>query len=475
MNFFYKACVMRRAWLHVIILILSPRSVLFTHAFYPDCSLDKYRQRLGHRLREGQRYPKRSRRGRLAPSSSLFKNDSDDFNENDDYGAPSSILSSRSRNLLELMNLAVGHGVSQCLQAFVRHGLPESLFQNGAQTARDLAMERGLEVAALERVLRLLAFVGILDVQSKRKARPNHGIDTTTETDDTETTYDSYYSLTNKGKLLVEEPGLSGMVLHWMEDPLWNTWGSLGDSLLQVSSSDSEKGVSAFKLANHGQSPADHYSHHATSLQHSNSFVSFLSQWETRAVVECFDWSSVTRVVDLGGHNGALVAAIHKEYPNVQAICLDLPLVVQRYKQQQRQPLFPNVTLVKGNFFDAATIPANADVLLLKHVVFCDWNDDDSLAILRACHQALPASGGRVVIAEAVLPEGSSSNSDNSPSFLAYYYMDVLLMASGRDDSPKTESQWKRAAQKTDFRVERILYTGVPSCSLVVLRKQQDR
>jgi hypothetical protein len=57
-----------------------------------------------------------------------------------------------------------------------------------------------------------------------------------------------------------------------------------------------------------------------------------------------------------------------------------------------------------GDFFQA--VPAGHDGYLLAHVLH-DWNDDQAIAILRKCREAIPA-GGRLLIIEAVLPDGDA-------------------------------------------------------------------
>ena len=59
-----------------------------------------------------------------------------------------------------------------------------------------------------------------------------------------------------------------------------------------------------------------------------------------------------------------------------------------------------------GDFFKA--VPAGHDAYVLAHVLH-DWSDEQSVAILRQCRAAVPAHG-RLLIVEAVLPEGDVSH-----------------------------------------------------------------
>ena len=191
-----------------------------------------------------------------------------------------------------------------------------------------------------------------------------------------------------------------------------------------------------------------------------------MSAWENEAVVQHYDWSTVHTIVDLGGHHGTLLSAIHAAHPHIHGYCLDRPQVLDR---RESTPI-PGVTFIAGDLFDASTIPREADVWLMKHIVFCDWDDEDSHCILRACHDAMPTNG-RLIIGEAVLPEPSDCGRGNN---LVYFHMDLLLLVAGREDSPKPAAAWHGAARRAGFWVEDIVYTGVPMCSLVILNKRED-
>ena len=53
------------------------------------------------------------------------------------------------------------------------------------------------------------------------------------------------------------------------------------------------------------------------------------------------------------------------------------------------------VEVVGGNFFDA--VPAGGDAYVLKAIVH-DWEDEDSVAILRACREAIVPDGALLVV-----------------------------------------------------------------------------
>jgi hypothetical protein len=93
------------------------------------------------------------------------------------------------------------------------------------------------------------------------------------------------------------------------------------------------------------------------------------------------------------------------------------------------------------------------------------WSEDETIQILRNCHDAL-RPGGTLVIAEAVLPNHGNATPDN---YLPLY-MDALYMLVGREGQ-RTEIEWETLAREASFSINQITQTSVPSCSLIELTK----
>ncbi|KAK9150287.1 hypothetical protein Syun_008596 [Stephania yunnanensis] len=87
--------------------------------------------------------------------------------------------------------------------------------------------------------------------------------------------------------------------------------------------------------------------------------------------------------------------AIAKAFPHIKCSVLDLPHVVASCKGTE------NLEFVAGDMFQA--IPS-ADALLLKGILH-DWNDEDSLKILKRCREAIGSSekGGKLIILDIVM------------------------------------------------------------------------
>ncbi len=120
------------------------------------------------------------------------------------------------------------------------------------------------------------------------------------------------------------------------------------------------------------------------------------------------DWEDVQTVVDVGGGTGALLAAILQTHPHVHGILIDFQRAVANAKQTfDDAGVADRVTVAGQSFFNP--LPTGHDVYLLNRVLH-DWPDEEALALLKRCAEAIGATGttGRIVVVGSVSPESSS-------------------------------------------------------------------
>jgi hypothetical protein len=368
-----------------------------------------------------------------------------------------------------LMLLASRHCTSQALYIAVQLRIPDiigishckSLSAISARITREqqaVAPNNNIDSDALLRVLRLLALEGIL-----------HEVRMSGEW---------AFSLTATGALLrqptataqqmsehtQQEASWASLIQHWMEPPLWNAWTGMPSYLVTQHQICDHPKTTPFAIAN-GIAVDEFYGRreNCDSLRYANAFVGLVADLELQACVEGFDWQTLSAksVVDLGGHDGAVMEAVQGAYPDVTCFSLDRPSVVELLSTPST-----SVTLLGGNLFNSSTFPPT-DAIFMKHVVFCDWDDVSSMQILQACHASLPASG-KLIIAEAVLPNcGLSSRSTMSKLQI---YMSTMLLLGGRE-SAKTESEWSEFATQAGFVLQSVTDTCTPTCSILVFSK----
>ena len=136
------------------------------------------------------------------------------------------------------------------------------------------------------------------------------------------------------------------------------------------------------------------------------------------------DWRGDETVVDVGGGNGSLLAALLGQRPELRGIVFDLPETVR-----DEEALGERIEFVEGDFFDR--VP-EGDAYILSGILH-DWNDERAAAILRTIHAAAPP-GARLLIVDGVVEDG------NEPDGTKWLDLLMLALLDGRE---RDERQWR--------------------------------
>jgi DNA-binding transcriptional ArsR family regulator len=165
------------------------------------------------------------------------------------------------------------------------------------------------------------------------------------------------------------------------------------------------------------------------------------------AVVAAYDFSRFRNIVDVGGGKGALLAEILKAHLTMTGVLFDLPETGEHARDYiSASGLDDRCEFCEGNFFEH--VPPGRDAYVLAHVLH-DWVDDDAIAILRKCRDALPANG-RLLIVEAVLPDGNTPHHGK--------LMD-LLMLTVTGGIERSRDEFDRILMQSGFRLARVCPT----------------
>jgi hypothetical protein len=119
-----------------------------------------------------------------------------------------------------------------------------------------------------------------------------------------------------------------------------------------------------------------------------------------------------------------MLTELLRRHPNLRGILFDLPEVVAEATVPDR------CELVAGSFFDS--VPAG-DAYVLSRILH-GFDDERAGRILRNV-RAAARHGARVLILDAVLPEG------NEPHGAKWLDLLMLVLSGGRE---RTEAEWRR-------------------------------
>ena len=142
---------------------------------------------------------------------------------------------------------------------------------------------------------------------------------------------------------------------------------------------------------------------------------------ETAAILDAYKFSQPQTVVDVGGGNGGFLSAILTSYEEISAVLFDQPSAIEAAKAGRGGPL-PRCKLVAGDFFE--DVPPGGDTYALKRVLF-DWTDEQALQILKNCRRAMNADARLLIIEPLIGPP-------NEPCPAHLFDMTFLVMLHGR-------------------------------------------
>ena len=180
-----------------------------------------------------------------------------------------------------------------------------------------------------------------------------------------------------------------------------------------------------------------------------NDGMTSFSQIVTVAVLEAYDFSGIKVLADIGGGEGALLAAILHRYPAMRGLLLEQEHgVAGARKRLQQSGLRDRCNADAVDFFKS--VPARADAYLMKSIIH-DWDDERAIIILRNCREALRnVERGRLLLVEPIVPPG------NEPHMSKLADIQMLVMTGGRE---RTREEFQRLLGQSGFRMTTLVPT----------------
>jgi len=169
-------------------------------------------------------------------------------------------------------------------------------------------------------------------------------------------------------------------------------------------------------------------------------------------ILDAYPIARHRRLLDVGGGDGAFLAAAAAHAPRLSLILFDLPAVAERARARfAAMDVSSRINAVGGDF-RSGPLPRGADLVSLIRVLH-DHDDDAALALLRVIRHALPADG-TLLIAEPM-----SETPGSEPVGDAYFGFYLLAMRSGR---PRTQDEIAGLLRKAGFTRSHPIQTRNP-------------
>ncbi|MDX2276583.1 MAG: methyltransferase [Hyphomonadaceae bacterium] len=320
-----------------------------------------------------------------------------------------------------LFDLVAGFVYAQILHACVQLNVLTKL-KDGPLEARVLADSAELPAPAMERLLRAAAALELVEHVGDRFALGAHGA------------------------ALLGNAGLADMIRH--HDKLY---ADLADPVGLLRRGRGEHLAGYWPYA----TSSDPGAAGASAVADYSALMGATQPAVAADIIDAYSMRQHRIVMDVGGGEGAFLAALSARWPHLQLRLFDLPAVAERATRN-----LPSVTVFGGDFL-SDPLPLGADLITLVRILH-DHDDEGVVRLLQAARAAL-APGGVLLIAE---PMSAAPRPDRVAE--AYFGLYLLAMGRGRARSPVLLRAWLKQA---GFRRTRMLRVRTPALLRVLVAK----
>jgi SAM-dependent methyltransferase len=319
-----------------------------------------------------------------------------------------------------LFQLGAGGAISKAIGLAAEFNVADFLAK-GESTTADLAAACGVQPLPLERVLRLLATVDVV-----RSAGPGR------------------YTLGPLGELLrTDSPTSMRSMMRKITGPLMQGLARTEITL--------QTGQPAFEEVL-GAPFFDYLAAHPEDGFVFSDAMTDLGRSFNMAVLDSYDFSAITKLVDVGAGHGWLISSVLQKYPLMQGILFDQPHIAEiARKNLADADVLDRCEVVGGDFF--AEVPAGGDAYVLSWIIH-DWDEARAITLLENCRRAM-GPDGKLLLCEFVLPEG------NEPHLGKVLDFWILSCLEGRE---RTEAEYRDLLARAGFTLDRVVPSATPMC-----------
>jgi SAM-dependent methyltransferase len=317
----------------------------------------------------------------------------------------------------QLIEMGMAIWKARAVYAAAALGLAD-LLASGPRSVEVLAAETKMHAPSLYRLLRALAACGLF-----RQSQPR------------------LFATTPLGAAL--ESGAAGgarsTILTLAGDWQWKAWGHFLHSL--------RTGESGLKSSS-GKSLFDFLAASPEDGAHFDGAMVGMHGALGPALLAAYDFSKFASVVDIGGGTGGLLETLLGSNAKQKGILFEQPATAALARQHlENAGLAERCEVIEGNFFES--VPPGHAGYILSHVLH-DWDDEECVSILRNFRRAI-APGGRLLIVEAVLPEGDAPHHGKMMDLL------MLTVTGGKE---RTAAEFVDVLGAANFALARVIPTS---------------
>jgi hypothetical protein len=339
--------------------------------------------------------------------------------------------SCQKQDQIKIMELASAFILSRAIHIAAEIKIAD-LMVNGPQNITTLAQQSGMNEDALYRLLRLLASYNIFSHDASNN-----------------------FSLTPLAQQLVstDPDSLWSWVTYHNDTYRWAAYGDMKYSI--------ETDKPAF---NHvfGKGYFDFLSDNPELGAQFDEGMKNIASGETTHIVNSYNFAPYHTITDIGGGKGGLLTEIlhsKKSSSDQKGILFDLPYVKKSAEEYLlSMHLTDRITFVPSTGFFA--VPQGAELYILKRILH-DWNDTDSITILKNCYNAMQHNS-RLLIIENIVSQ------ENVRDFSKDIDIAMMVLFGGKE---RTKTEWETLLDQANLKIINI-YKTPSMVSIIEVQKK---
>jgi O-methyltransferase domain/Dimerisation domain len=319
-----------------------------------------------------------------------------------------------------MLRMILGFRVSRAIYIAAKLGIAD-LLKDGPKSTEELAQSSGTHAPSLYRVMRALASVGIFGQEEQGR-----------------------FTLTPVAATLRSDvPGsLRAWAILVLGDEDYQAWGELMHNV--------QTGETAF---NHvfGMGIFQYEAQHPEHAKIFDVAMANLIGVFNAAVLASYPFSTIDKIIDVGGGDGSLIVAILQANPKMHGVLFDLPHVKDKANQRIADAgLAGRCEVVAGDAL--VSVPSGGDAYILSRVIN-SFDNERALTILRNCRRAI-AQKGNLLLIERVVPDRVEQSVAAQGPVLSDLHM--MVIAGGRE---RTAGEHRALLEAAGFAITKIVPT----------------
>jgi hypothetical protein len=330
-----------------------------------------------------------------------------------------------------LVQQLMGFHACAVMHALVALDVPDHLAK-GPAPVEQLAAALDVDTAALRRLLRAGVLLGLVHHDETGAAH-----------------------LTDDGELLcTDTPGsIRNLVVLWGGEGGWRSWGELARSV--------RTGRTAYDHVM-GEPLFDRLDAHPDERLMFNEAMAESTRVAAGGIVATLDLAGAATVVDVGGGNGTLLAALLHANPGVRGVLFDRERGVAEAREVlDAAGVGERVDVIGGDFFE--DVPARPMSAYVLKSVLHDWDDERCRRILRNIRDTMTEQSVLHVV-EPVVPGTDPGLARSAMTIISD--LNMLVCTGGAE---RTEAELRSLLESSGFALVEVTPCPQPS-NLSVLR-----